>query len=95
MLHFLGARASCWYCEMFLLFLRSLLFYVLLSVCCTTGVRFVFLFCVFSPCFHLHVASLHMSFADRIEHSLVLICGTRFLPFLSYAHSFYIFTYTC
>ena len=78
---------------MFLLFLRSLLFYVLLSVCRKTGVRFVFFFCVFFPCFHLRVASLRISFADRIEYNLVLMCATRFLPFLSFAHSLYIYIY--
>ena len=37
--------------------------------------------------------SLRSSFADRIEHSLVLMCATRFLPFLSFAHSLYIYIY--
>ena len=65
-------------------------FSFLLSVCRKTRVRFVFFFCVIFPCFHLRVASLRNSFADGIECNLVLMGAARFLPFLSFAHSFYI-----
>ena len=53
-----------------------------MSLCHKTGVRSVFFFYVFFPCFHLRVASLRISFSNRLEYSLFLICATRFLPIL-------------
>ena len=52
------------------------------SLCYKTGVRSVFFFYVFFPCFHLRVASLRISFCNRLEYSLFLICATRFLLIL-------------
>ena len=59
-----------------------------------TGVRFVFFFCVIFPCFHLRVASLRNSFADRIEYNLVLMCATGFFLFCPLRIRF-IFACTC
>ena len=52
------------------------------SLCYKTGVRSVFFFYVFFHCFHLRVASLRISFCNRLEYSLFLICATRFLLIL-------------
>ena len=74
------------------------------SLCHKTGVRSVFFFYVFFPCFHLRVASLRISFCNRLEYSLFLICATRFLLILFssltriHVHihlHIYIYIYTC